>query len=55
MPQIFLKVDLSSAIMQCTRYLRIAEQKSNDLTKSEEFGRKIVKPRSIWMGQGLSP
>ena len=37
--------DLTSAIMQCARYLRIAEQKSNDLAKSEEFGCKIVKPR----------
>ena len=31
-------------------YDGIAEQKSNDLAKSEEFGCKIVKPRSIWMG-----
>lgn len=37
--------DLTSAIMQCARYLRIAEQKSNDLAKNEEFGCKIIKPR----------
>lgn len=37
--------ELTSAIMQCAKYLRIAEQKSNDLAKSEEFGCKIIKPR----------
>ncbi|MBR3353468.1 DUF4263 domain-containing protein [Candidatus Saccharibacteria bacterium] len=37
--------ELTSAIMQCARYLRIAEKQSNNLDKSEEFGCKIIKPR----------
>ena len=36
---------LAKAIMQCARYLRVAEKKANDLDKSKELGCEIVKPR----------
>jgi hypothetical protein len=37
--------ELTSAIMQCARYLRAAEKKANDHEKMKELGVEIIKPR----------
>lgn len=37
--------NLVKAIMQCTRYISVAERKANDYEKIKELGCEIVKPR----------
>lgn len=39
------RADVTSAIMQCARYLRTTEIKANDHVKMKELGVEIVKPR----------
>lgn len=39
------KSAVTSAIMQCARYLRTAETKANDHVKMKELGVEIIKPR----------